>query len=158
MGKKARLQTGPKEGLPRNPGYTCSLRPCLKDAQMKSHLCAISLSHSSLQYYLLDTINSRSSGWEFMSHVEREWYLGNVRILFICQRSNFLSVWTVFAALDFVKAHLQCTDGLTLPFRFHLVLSMPLAMVLGSCVCSLLGVCVCVQGVGCDKHTVPSEV
>lgn len=51
------------------------------------------IQHSSLQCYLLGTINSWSSGWEFTSHVEREWYLQNFRILFIfiCQRSNFLS-------------------------------------------------------------------
>lgn len=36
-----RLLTGQKQELPRNPGYTCGLWPWLKDAQMKSRLCAI---------------------------------------------------------------------------------------------------------------------
>lgn len=56
--------------------------PLVKDAQMKSHFCAIYSAHGGPQYCLLDTINSWSSGWEFISHVEREWYLENFRILF----------------------------------------------------------------------------
>lgn len=51
--------------------------PLLKDAQMKSHFCAIYSAHGGPQYCLLDTINSWSSGWEFISRVEREWYLQN---------------------------------------------------------------------------------
>lgn len=55
VGKKAKLLILAKSKA--FPGILGSC-PWLKDAQMKSHLCAIYSVHGSLQYNLLGTINS----------------------------------------------------------------------------------------------------
>lgn len=135
--------------------------PLLKDDQIKSHFSAIYSAHGSLQYCLLDTINSWSSGWEFISHVERE--NGTYRTFRILFFFLLFAKGLTFKVSEQVLLHLTLwkliynalMDWLPPPSLFTLCFQCPLPWY-WEAVCSLLGVCV--QGVGCDKHMVPSEV
>lgn len=108
---------------------------------LKWNPISVLLTHSSHQYYLIDTISSWSSGWVFISHVEREWYF---RILFFSlfakgltfKVSRFCCTWLHESSFTM---H-WWTDSLPLPFS-PCAFNAPCNGIGKLCVFSTRGVC-----------------